>query len=88
MMLFVPVAAGILIGLVLLLCKAILRKKAHGHVYLIRLPAWTGVGLSLLFAGFGYFIARGFEGAAYGVLALTTLLFSAVLLASDKQKSR
>ena len=88
MMIFVPVAAGILIGLVLLLCKALLRKKAPGHIYLIRLPAWTGVGLSMLLAGFGYFIVRGFEGAAYGVLALTTLLCSAALLALDKQKSR
>lgn len=48
MMIFVPVAAGIPIGLVLLLCKAILRKKAPAPIYLIRLPAWTGVGLSLL----------------------------------------
>lgn len=48
MIIFVPAAAGIPIGLVLLLCKAILRKKAPAPIYLIRLPAWTGVGLSLL----------------------------------------
>lgn len=79
MMLFMPVGLGVLIGVIVLLLTTWFKRKSLSKI-LINTPAiLTTLSVIILFY-VGLVAVRGFEGAAYGFLAGTMLIFAVISL--------
>ena len=74
MLVYVPVALGVGIGIVMLFLTKWLKKT---HVSFSKLPSLVGF-IAFVVLMIVAFFAEGFEGAAYVILGITVLLFSIV----------
>lgn len=75
MLIYGPLAIGIVIGVVLLVTTIILKKrKVRG----VKVPAYIGLIISIFLIYLGFIIVRGFEGVAYAFLGIVTTIFTLV----------
>ena len=76
MMVYVPVALGIVIGIIMIFITKLLRKYNYALSLIPSIIGFVAVAV-LIFISFE---VRGFEGIAYTFLGITILLFSLVSL--------
>ncbi|MGF7535201.1 YesK family protein [Bacillus mexicanus] len=73
MFLFAPLGLGALIGIIIIVLSMTLKKKSASSA---KVPAYAGVIISVILFCIGYFIVRGFEGAAYSILGIIIFIFT------------
>ncbi|UOQ85549.1 YesK family protein [Gracilibacillus salinarum] len=74
MFLFIPIAIGAVIGVIVLFLTKLLRNKSAFYHKLPSVIAMIGVVILLVVS----FDVRGFEGASYAIVGITILIFSIV----------
>ncbi len=79
MLVYVPVAIGVGIGIVMLLITKWLKST---YTSFSKLPALIGFIVFVVLMVLAFYI-KGFEGTAYVILAITMLLFSIVSFAKS-----
>lgn len=84
-MIFVPVGLGILVGAIVILLTVFLRKRTDSRV-LKNVPAIVGTLAALYLLYRGFFEVRGFEGAAYGVISITLIIFALLSISIANKK--
>ncbi len=77
MLVFVPVGLGVIIGIIFIVITYFLKKYQSTYT---KLPPFLSL-LSSVVIFIISFQVRGFEGAAYGILAITLLFFTPFIFA-------
>ncbi|WP_058306874.1 hypothetical protein [Gracilibacillus massiliensis] len=80
MLVYVPVAIGFGIGIVILFLTKWLK---NAHTSFSKIPSLIGFIAFVVLMVVAIYVVRGFEGAAYIYLAVTILLFSIVSFAKS-----
>lgn len=83
LLLFAPLGLGALIGIVIIVLSLVLKKKSATSA---KIPGYAGVIISVILFCIGYFIVRGFEGAAYSILGIIILIFTIIAFLVVKKK--
>lgn len=73
-MFFIPMGLGVVIGIILSAVTYFLKK--NGSTY-VRIPSYLALISSIVIFIISFEV-RGFEGAAYGMLAFTILIFTVI----------
>ncbi|MFC0189474.1 YesK family protein [Fictibacillus aquaticus] len=77
---------GCLVGVIILLLTVYL--KIRFNSYIIQIPALLGLTSSVGIIAYSYFVVRGFEGGAIGLLGFIIFFFSVIaLLIKNKRKA-
>ncbi len=74
MLLFAPIGLGAIIGIIFIAITHYLKKNQSSYA---KIPSYLAA-LSAVVIFIISFQVRGFEGAAYGILAVTILIFSII----------
>ncbi|EIT83981.1 hypothetical protein A374_18139 [Fictibacillus macauensis ZFHKF-1] len=81
-MMLLPAGIGLIIGIIILAITARLHKKRST---MSKVPSIIGMVAFILAFSYGYFIVRGFEGAAYLLFAVPVLVLSLVAFFSVRK---
>ncbi|MEH6891523.1 YesK family protein [Bacillus sp. JJ864] len=85
-MIFAPVGLGVLVGSIVILLTVFLRKRTDSRT-LKNAPGIVGTLAALYLFYRGFFEVRGFEGAAYGVISITLMIFALISITiANKRK--
>ncbi|HDR7620677.1 hypothetical protein QRE62_13200 [Bacillus mycoides] len=77
MMIFAPIGLGVFVGAIVILLTVFFRKQTDSRV-IKNVPGIVGTFAALYLFYKGFFEVRGFEGAAYGVISITLIIFSLI----------
>ncbi|PEZ00438.1 hypothetical protein CN326_22695 [Bacillus sp. AFS018417] len=85
-MIFAPVGLGVLVDIIVILLTVFLRKRTDSRT-LKNVPGIVGTLVALYLFYRGFFEVRGFEGAAYGILSITLIIFALIsIIIANKRK--
>ncbi|MFT8321162.1 MAG: YesK family protein [Bacillus sp. (in: firmicutes)] len=84
-MMFIPLIVGIVVGIMILLVAISIRKK--NKPAFARIPGYIGIVTAIVLWYIGYVEVRGFEGAAYLLLAVPIFILAIISLFGKNPKN-